>query len=241
MPEFFGENQGWEGKKSHWNPSVKWPRFTKEGFKKVKIPDDMYKDIMDHYSRCNFEEEINDDRGFDEDYGEYVVGGSIAIRFARKPEDVYYMRSTLPHDLIQKWSKQLQPLMEEWSGVELEFSAGYGIREYIPNSVLGIHRDMAQTHVISVIIFIDESPEGTKWPLEFVDHDKNIHRVTFEKGDMLLYESLCPHSRNTPFLGKFYRNMYFHWRPVDWDSTAYLGQKCKYSCMQEVLDEEIEQ
>ena len=83
MPEFFGENQGWEGKKSNWRPSVKWPRFTKEGFKKVKIPDDIYADIMEHYSRCKFGEEINDERGFDEDYGEYVVGGSIAVRFAK--------------------------------------------------------------------------------------------------------------------------------------------------------------
>ena len=125
MPEFFGENQGWEGKKSNWRPSVKWPRFTKEGFKKVKIPDDIYADIMEHYSRCKFGEEINDERGFDEDYGEYVVGGSIAVRFAKKPEEVYYKRSTLPQDLIQKWSKQLQPLMEEWSGVDLEFCLLY--------------------------------------------------------------------------------------------------------------------
>ena len=85
MPEFYGENEGWPGGKNDWTPPVKWPQFTKEGCKKVRVPDDIYQDMMDHYSRCKFEEEITDARGYDEDYGEYVVGGSIAIRFARKP------------------------------------------------------------------------------------------------------------------------------------------------------------
>ena len=100
-----------------------------------------------------------------------------------------------------------------------------------------MHRDEIKTHIVSCIIFIDEQPKNTNWPLDFWDHDGIRHKVIFEPGDMLLYESLCVHSRYTPFQGEYYRNMYFHWRPDNWDHTPYKNNKVQYLCPAEVDDE----
>jgi hypothetical protein len=54
-------------------------------------------------------------------------------------------------------SKELQSTMEDWYGDgELELSSIYGIRKYINGSVLRMHIDTAQTHVVSAIINIDQ-------------------------------------------------------------------------------------
>lgn len=221
---------------------MKWPRFTPEGFKKMKLPKDLYDEIFGYYNANKVREyvRLDEDKRFDDDYGAHIVAGSIEVRFA-KPQDTYVKIQDLPLETIHRWAEMIRPHLEEWCGEKLVFSTGYGIREYIPNSVLSVHRDNKRTHVVSANIFIDESPDGFGWPLEFVDHEKNIHKVIFEHGDILFYESLCPHSRIIPFQGNFYRNMFFHYRPADWDHTLYDGKKVKYYCMQEVLDEVIEQ
>jgi prolyl 4-hydroxylase len=92
----------------------------------------------------------------------------------------------------------------------------YGVRSYVRNSMLKLHRDKFDTHVLSCIVFIDQKAKEN-WCLDFFDHDHKHHKVFFEPGDMLLYESLCVHGRITPFNGDYYRNMYFHWKPVGWD------------------------
>ena len=57
MPEFFGENQVWNGGKSDWRPAVKWPQFTKERCKKIKVNDDLnVPSITRLYPSANFYE-----------------------------------------------------------------------------------------------------------------------------------------------------------------------------------------
>ena len=67
------------------------------------------------------------------------------------------------------------------------------------DSILCVHRDEIQTHIISLIVHIDEYPD-VKWPLDFIDHEGKHHEVTFDKQDMLMYESLCVHARQHPLL-----------------------------------------
>ena len=120
----------------------------------------------------------------------------------------------------------LTPMVEEWSGKGLVPSSCYGIRSYPDGSILNLHRDVIQTHVISCIIYVDrKSPQN--WALDYYDREYNHHEVLFEKGDVLLYESLNVHGRTTPFDGDYYRNLYFHWRPAVWE-IEYLE---KYSRM----------
>ena len=180
---------------------MKWPRFTPEGFKKMKLPKDLYDEIFGYYNANKVREyvRLDEDKRFDDEYGAHIVAGSIEVRFA-SPKDTYVNMQPLPLETLHRWAEMIRPHLEEWCGEKLVFSTGYGIREYIPNSVLSVHRDNKRTHVVSANIFIDESPEGFGWPLEFVDHEKNIHKVVFEHGDIVFYESLCPHSRIVPFL-----------------------------------------
>lgn len=129
--------------------------------------------------------------------------------------------STRLHDLCFDY---LEPFVSSWASTEVERSWGYGMRMYGNGSVLKMHRDRVDTHVLSCIIHVDDKT-NEPWPLEFVDHEGNLERIYFRKGQTLLYESLCPHGRTIPLNGDYYCNMYFHWRPKDWNPTPYKELK----------------
>lgn len=209
-----------------------WPKFTKEGFKKIKLPDDIYLEMMIAYNQARFND-IQDDSYYDPDYGATVAGGSVSIYSCQKP---FYLRATVPPHIFRRWGERLQPMMEEWCGEQLEFITGYGIRSYVKDSALAVHRDEIATHIISLIVHIDEYPD-VKWPLDFIDHDGKHHEVTFDKQDGLLYESLCVHAREKLFIGEYYRNMYFHWCPVNWDPSPYQENTVRYKSIKEALNE----
>tara|TARA_Y100000022_G_C13188281_1_gene346781 strand:- start:253 stop:909 length:657 start_codon:yes stop_codon:yes gene_type:complete len=212
-----------------------WPRFAKgKPFKKIKLPIEMQYDIKTAYNMCRFNRIVYAEKDWDDDYQAFVSDGTVSLLDSDKP---FCLMSDISLDSFKKLDTLLRPLAEEWSGVELEFVNGYGVRSYVRDSILNVHRDNPASHIISAIIFVDEYPGKIKWPLDFVDHDKKHHQVTFEFGDMLLYESLCPHAREIPFPGEFYRNMYLHWKPKNWDPTPYSQNKLKYSSIQEALNE----
>jgi prolyl 4-hydroxylase len=219
---------------------MNWPKFADKPFKLTKVPENLYLDIMEVYKNSNFSDK-EDDVYYDNVYGEWTAAGAIAFKNPfvdlNKLKKPYTHISYIPIEKIKEWSMILHPIMEEWSNEKLDFSMGFGIRSYERDSILCLHRDAIKTHVISCIIFIEENPKNTNWPLDFWDHDGVRHKVVFEPGDMLLYESLCVHSRYTPFRGEYYRNMYFHWRPKNWDHTPYQNNKLKYFCTAEVDDE----
>ncbi len=191
------------------SPEVKPPKFNKVPFKKIKLPDELYDDLYDEYYNIEFESMI----GGIQDHPEWGKTVSGISNIKTNPHIGY---GGLSKDFMDKGFEILTPILEEWSGIELLPSVGYGIRHYPDGSVLNLHRDVIQSHVLSCIIYVDrKSPEN--WALDYYDHDHKHHEVFFEKGDVLLYESLCVHGRTTPFEGEFYRNMYFHWRPAVWE------------------------
>lgn len=190
--------------------SIRPPRIAEFPFKKIKVPEKLYGEIMEEYSKMNFLEKDNDSE-YSPEYDAYTCG-AISIENSKSP---YTYINRIGANLYDKVYQTLTPMIEEWSGVELEKTWGYGIRSYVNNSVLHLHRDRIDTHIISCIIFIDDKSID-RWPLDFFDHDYNHHQVRFEPGDMLFYESLCVHGRITPFSGEYYRNMYFHWKPKNW-------------------------
>lgn len=204
------------------------PRFASGyPFKKVKVPEDLYSKIMKEYKSMNFNTVI-DDVKYSPEFLANTVGG-ISVKKSPLP---YYNFCNISESLRQECYKVITPLIQEWSNCELERTWAYGIRSYIKNSILHLHRDRYDTHIISCIVFVDEeSPE--KWPLDFFDHDFKHHKVVFEPGDMLFYESLCAHARLTPFNGEYYRNMYFHWKPKYWNSEDYVDLKTTFTGMEE--------
>ncbi|MFZ9114995.1 MAG: prolyl hydroxylase family protein, partial [bacterium] len=139
-------------------------------------------------------------------------------------------------ELEELFYTALSPLLEEWAGCHLERSWAYGIRSYGDGCRLHLHRDRVDTHVISCIVHAGDRSDSP-WALDFVDHDGQHNQVYFQRGSVLFYESLCPHGRLTPFSGKYYRNLYFHWKPVDWDPSPLQGMVCKYRSLEQCLQE----
>jgi len=200
------------------------PRFASGSpFKKVKIPEDLYSKIMEEYKKMDFKQVV-DNVKYSPEFLSHTVGG-ISVKKSPLP---FYNFSPMSENLQDECYEIITPLIEEWSNCELERTWAYGIRSYIKNSILHLHRDRYDTHIISCIIFIDEDSHE-KWPLDFIDHDFKHHEVTFEPGDMLFYESLCAHARLTPFNGEYYRNTYFHWKPKYWNSENYINLRTTFT------------
>lgn len=77
--------------------------------------------------------------------------------------------------LNRKVLQELKPMHEEWSGLELEGAIAYGLRAYRNNSVLFMHIDKMQTHVISCILHVDHSEDSQPWPLFIEDLQGNTN------------------------------------------------------------------
>lgn len=203
--------------------SILPPKISKSPFKKVRIPEELYSKIMNEYSSMKFTHVV-DDVEYDPTLPVPTVG-AISVNGSSNP---YYNFCELSKSLYEECFDTITPIVQEWSGCEVDKSWGYGVRSYIKDSILHLHRDRYDTHILSCIVFIDEKSD-VKWPLDFFDHEHNHHKVIFEPGDMLLYESLCVHGRITPFQGEYYRNMYFHWKPSNWEDVCWKYKNLKTS------------
>lgn len=50
------------------------------------------------------------------------------------------------------------------------------------------------------------------------DHAGNDYNITMKPRDLVLYESAtCVHGRPSTLNGKFYANMFVHYRPVEYE------------------------
>ncbi|MFM7675924.1 MAG: prolyl hydroxylase family protein [Synechococcus sp.] len=175
---------------------------------------------------------VEETPALDPKYGAAVIGGISAVGPGRPRLE----HAPMGEELQERFYASLTPLLEDWAGCRLERTWAYGIRSYGRGCRLHLHRDRVDTHVISCIVHASDRSDQP-WPLDFVDHDGTPHQVFFRRGSLLLYESLCPHGRLTPFAGEYYRNLYFHWRPVDWDPTPLRGMVCKYRSLEQCLAE----
>jgi len=191
------------------------PRFTKNGFKVLKCPPEIWGLIQDSY-------ELLKDKKEEELY----PGKEHTIMGIGNTSDILSFHH-IPN-IRDHIHKLLQPLHEEWSGQRLEPSFVYGIRSYNKGAVLVEHKDRIATHHISSIIIVDkdldcgcDAAKDIDWPLNFQDHNGKRHRLYAEPGDIILYESAaCNHGRIEPFNGTYFRNFYVHYKLTDWE---YVG------------------
>ena len=74
---------------------------------------------------------------------------------------------------------QMQKIMEDWANVKLNKNCiTYGIRRYTRGAVLLQHVDKIPTHIISVILQIDQKVDED-WPLTLVDHKGIFMLIAF--------------------------------------------------------------
>lgn len=171
---------------------------TVKGFENRRLPADTYKWLKEWYDISKKEENI-----------ESGVGPCMNQHIS--PSLITHLSA----DNKNRLSRELQSTMEEWYGAgTLELTSIYGIRKYINGSVLRMHIDTAQTHVVSAIINIDQVVDE-EWPLIILDHQDREHSILMKPGDMLLYESSkLLHGRPDAFIGSHYDNIFIHYKPT---------------------------
>ena len=179
------------------------PVFTKDGYKKRKVPKKLFSKILNFYEQNKsniIEENIPGD--YLETISENLPSTTLTII------DQYLSKYILD---------ELQEMHEKWSGLKLKAAAAYGIRNYLRGSYLHCHLDRVETHIISCIINVAQKVDK-KWPLHIEDHNGKMHKIGLNPGEMIFYES-CKllHGRPDPLEGDFYSSIFVHYTPVDWD------------------------
>eukprot|EP01084_Bolivina_argentea_P300986 519122_1 len=180
------------------------PNFTVIGFKKTRLPDDVYGPILSFWKKRKDANEFSS-----EAYAGPVLNQYTApTRMAHLPQ---YERNIL--------IKHFQTTLSEWAGLDnpnaLEMTSLYGIRQYQRGAILHMHVDTCSTHVISSIVNVDSKlDDGKDWPLQIYDHHGVLHELTMKPGDAVYYESAkCGHSRRKPLPGDYYANLFIHYKP----------------------------
>ena len=127
-------------------------------------------------------------------------------------------------DLKNRIWAAVKPIIAEWTGGKtLMETSLYGIRVYRPDAILATHVDrlpLVSSAIIQVAQDLDEP-----WPVEIYDHAGKAYNVTMLPGDMVLYEShTVLHGRPFPLKGRFYANIFVHFKPVDHDEVNEVEQ-----------------
>jgi hypothetical protein len=185
------------------------PAFTPTGFKKMPIPPSLLQPILKFRS-----DQLT--KHSDSPPEEGCVQGYIN-NCGKHPTHVMM----LPWRLKHLTEVEMKPILDEWSGTDLEHTSTYGIRRYVNNSVLQAHVDVVSTHVISAILNVGQDVIDD-WPLQILDHAGRMHEVVMAAGEMVLYESAKNvHGRLRPFNGNFFDNMFVHFRPkTGWEKFS---------------------
>lgn len=200
----------WDGWIQTANAAVIVRNFTEYGWGLTQAPDlltmDIRQAIYDELPHARLEGRIN------------VIAGPEEPLFIDRPE------------LNRRALKELKPILEAWSGIELVPAQAYGFRLYRNESSLWMHTDRAQTHVISCIYHIASSDDSEPWPIVIEDYAGNTQMAHLEPGDMLLYESSKNfHGRPTKFDGSWYTSLFVHfypkgeWKEKDHDIEAHYA------------------
>jgi prolyl 4-hydroxylase len=146
---------------------------------------------------------------------------------------------TLPDEIREEVADILLPVMEEWAGTRLRMTYLYGIREYYQNNILRLHVDRVDTHIVSVILQIDQDlGDAGPWELELIDFDGIRRNVTLEVGEMMLYESATLiHGRPYPFKGVRFANAFLHYVPYsNWRWRRTSSQTITNGTIEEAVD-----
>jgi len=184
--------------------------FSSLGFAKGRLPDDVFANMAAFYYN-NRNNVVNEEW---EGKGVFVNWWDTDIKFV-----------AIPWSVKVYWQLRLMELVSEWSGVPVEQTSMYGLRQYQTGARLLSHVDRLPTHAVSLIVNIAQKNLANPWPVEVFDHADRLHEVDMVPGDIVYYESAKNlHSRNRPLTckkgGCSFVNLFTHYRPVkdgsDW-------------------------
>lgn len=185
------------------------PHFHVPGFKKIKMPPGLHERLMNFYRQWYH---LREAENWDNTATQlnFLEQKSYMINLDHN----FTERNIIAEDIIK-------PILEEWSGYPLEFTAFYGLREYSRGAVLSNHVDRSETHIFSAILQIAQADCDENWELEVIGLDGHYYRIMMEPGEMVLYEGASlPHGRPKPLNGTVYTNAFCHYKPIDWNYTS---------------------
>lgn len=199
------ENQMW----IYWlNQGI--PSFSDKGYKAMQIPEHLQSQLIEFYA--NNKKSAKWSTWTDTD---------THLNYCESPTK----HVGVDYHLMQQITAALKDILEEWSGMELEHTSTYGIREYFPGAVLKNHIDRVGTHVISATLCIAKMPvndeddlvslNNTHWPIEGVDWNGRHVRYNHPPASMLLYESAkFVHGRPFPNPDGVHLGLFTHFSPT---------------------------
>lgn len=198
------------------------PNFTETGAVEIDCPDELWDSLIDIYKRFQNRKHI-----------EYWP--SSGTQNSGHVSKMYFVDHNLDPNARRLAIKHLQPVMEAWSNMKLQFTSFYGIREYHPKHWLRGHVDRIDELVISATICVDKIPlhegenvedgiGGDPWPLEIVNYKGENIRFPHPKKKVILYESAkIIHGRPIRNPVGMHLGAFLHFKPVDikwWDSVV---------------------
>jgi len=150
-------------------------------------------------------------------------------------------------DLNAKVLEELHPIHTDFvNGIDLIGAKAYGLRVYRNQSMLLMHSDKPDTHIVGSILHIDHSEDSKDWPIVVEDFKGNTHEIVMEAGDMLLYESAkVYHGRPRAFDGSWYCSIFSHYYPADWDvenehwESHYAVPPCWFDSAADYADDDV--
>jgi len=176
----------------------KVPKFTKTGYEVRQFPSPTWEKVIEFWNTHKNNQELE----------RWDPGNSYVNHWEANPTMVQ-----LPWQLKEQIFAEMKPILESWSGQELEPTSCYGVRVYKNNSILRRHVDVLQTHAISAILQIYQDVDEP-WALQIMAHDGKESDVYLQPRDLVLYESAaCIHGREVPLRGREYANAFIHFRP----------------------------
>ncbi len=178
------------------------PKITKEGFKKLSIPKELYSTVLKFYDEGLSSSFPEFDPNNEKDHARDYIS-SKEVQFPTRMIELTEEMKTIIFD-------GLQSILEDWSGRVIQRTYCYGIRIYNQGAVLKKHTDGFETRIVSGILNIDQKVDEP-WALQIDDHQGVEHELYLEPGEMILYESaILDHGRIKPLKGEYFSNLFVH-------------------------------
>jgi len=183
------------------------PRMTDSGFLLIDMPKLLHRKLLQFWEDYKHRKSIE---SFTDSY-------TIINWFHSDPKMVSLgLNARKKNDIA---TNEVKELVAMWARVpvdDLVLTSFYGMREYHAGNYLRNHVDRSSTHVLSVILQIDQIGVNASWPVEVIDLQGKRRRISMQPGQILFYESAkIIHGRPEVLVGEGFINAFCHYKPKE--------------------------
>ena len=165
------------------NEPLKQYNFTSTGYEIIPLTIPIRSEIKSFYYS-------NYHLSYDEKWNS-LLKESFLLNYWIKPTKLIPITESFLSEVI---ILKIQPIVEKWINNSISLIASPTLRIHSKDSIILSHIE-SLPKVITIIYQIDlneeDEEEGdiySKWSLELIDHQGNLHDITLSKGELLIYE-----------------------------------------------------